>query len=249
MKNKFGFAIIKDSNGHDIFARTPNQLKFTELIDNNQVIFADGPAGCGKTFIAVAKAIQYMRSGKFKKIVLTRPAVESGESLGFLPGALDEKIAPYMTPLYEYLSLFTKAEKSKLQGKHPSKYKEKKMKKESKDSLQSEQTVTIGDFIQVVPLAFMRGMTFNDSIILVDEAQNISKKQMVMLLTRIGFNSKIIITGDQSQRDIDNRENPGFLDAMNRLHNVGHIAAMQFEKSDVLRNDIIQDILEAYSID
>lgn len=246
-REKFGFAITKDKSGKDIYARSENQLKFTKLIDENQIIFCDGAAGTGKTFLAVAKAVQLLKSDRgYERIVLTRPAVESGESLGFLPGELDEKIAPYMTPLYDYIGQLVSNKRNKVQGDYPSKYKKKKEKQIAEGK---EVVVDYNEFVKVVPLAFMRGMTFNNSIVLVDEAQNISKKQMLMLLTRLGHNSKMIITGDQTQRDTPDKEKSALIDAMNRLDGMKQVAAIQFDKSDVMRNDLIQEILDRYDLD
>ncbi len=246
-QDKFGYSIVQDIFGKDVYAKTENQHKLIQAIDSNTVIFVDGPAGTGKTYLAVAKAAAFIKSGKYEKIILTRPAVEAGKGLGFLPGDLSEKISPYMQPLYEYLNMFfAKAPKPKVNGEFPSKYKRKK----AKEVVDKPQTtvVDVNTFTKVIPLEYLRGHTFKNSIIIADESQNIDQAQMILLLTRIGKDSKLIIVGDTLQSDLKFKDDSGFADAINRLADVPNIAHITFNNDDIQRHGIIRDILVAYGM-
>lgn len=240
LKNFFEFPIIEDARGENVCPKTENQLKLCEAIDNNDIIFVSGPAGTGKTMLAIAKAIQaHGEDAAIHKIVLSRPIVESGENLGFLPGTMEDKIHPYLIPLYDYLEMFLK--------KPGVGRKVRKSARKSGDRLPSSDELP--GFIEIAPLAFLRGRTFNNSFIIIDEAQNISKIQMKLLLTRIGKNSKIVLTGDQNQSDLSNKVQNGFIDAIDRLiikNSIPKIVEIKMDKSDILRNGIIKEILEAY---
>lgn len=197
-----------------------NQNKYIEAIDKKDIVFGIGPAGTGKTYLAVAKAIQNLENSNVKKLVLVRPAVEAGERLGFLPGALNEKIDPYLRPIYDALYDFIGFEKvSKLIDKN---------------------------IIEIAPLAFMRGRTINDAFIILDEAQNTTKLQMKMFLTRIGFGSKMVINGDLTQIDLNNSSQSGLLNAIEVLKNEKQIAFCNFSEKDVIRHNLVQKIIRAY---
>lgn len=200
--------------------KTVTQRRYLEAIERNDLVFGIGPAGTGKTYLAVAMAIQALISKKVTRIILTRPAVEAGEKLGFLPGSLQEKIDPYLRPLYDALYDMLDAEKV-----------EKLLERAS---------------IEVAPLAFMRGRTLNDSFIILDEAQNTTAEQMKMLLTRQGFNSKVVITGDLTQVDLPNGRRSGLLDAYDILKEVEGITFVQFDERDVVRHTLVQKIVRAY---
>ena len=200
--------------------KTVTQRRYLEAIERNDLVFGIGPAGTGKTYLAVAMAIQALISKKVTRIILTRPAVEAGEKLGFLPGSLQEKIDPYLRPLYDALYDMLDAEKV-----------EKMLERAS---------------IEIAPLAFMRGRTLNDSFIILDEAQNTTAEQMKMLLTRQGFNSKVVITGDLTQVDLPNGRRSGLLDAYDILKDVEGITFVQFDERDVVRHSLVQRIVRAY---
>ena len=203
--------------------KTYNQFNFIKQVKDNDLVFAIGPAGTGKTFIAVMLAINALRKGDVKKIIITRPAVEAGESLGFLPGDLKEKIDPYLMPIYDALD-------SILGSEQKDKYIEK-------------------GIIEVMPLAYMRGRTLDESFIILDEAQNTTDRQMLMFLTRLGFNSKMIVNGDITQIDLNiSKNNSGLVSALNKLKNVNRIGFVEFNNDDVVRNPLVQTIIEKFSI-
>ncbi|BDU50463.1 PhoH family protein [Haliovirga abyssi] len=206
--------------GKRLRPKTRNQTIYLDMISKNDIIFGVGPAGTGKTYLAVAMAIKNLIEKKVEKIILTRPAVEAGESLGFLPGDLKEKIDPYLRPLYDALYEMVGAEKTY-------KYIEK-------------------EIIEIAPLAYMRGRTLNNSFIILDEAQNTTKTQMKMFLTRFGFNSKAIITGDITQIDLEKKSDSGLIQAIRILRNISKIGIMEFEKKDVVRNKVVKEIIGAY---
>ena len=210
---------IKTSRKH-IHIRSINQQNYVNAIADKDAIFAIGPAGTGKTYLAVARAVEALESSNVRRIVLVRPAVEAGEKLGFLPGDLSEKVDPYLRPIYDALYEFLGFEKvNKLIEKH---------------------------IIEVAPLAFMRGRTLNDSFIILDEAQNTTVPQMKMFLTRMGFGSKMVITGDITQIDLANPSQSGLLDATNILKDMEDIAFCEFDSQDVVRNQLVKLIVNAY---
>ena len=200
--------------------RSINQRKYVEAIEQNDMVFGVGPAGTGKTYLAVAMAVSAMNAKKVSRIVLVRPAVEAGEKLGFLPGSLQEKVDPYLRPLYDALYDLLDPEKV-----------DKMLEK---------------NVIEVAPLAFMRGRTLNDAFIIMDEAQNTTVEQMKMFLTRMGNNSKAVITGDITQIDLPNPRKSGLVDAINVLEGVEGIRFCHFEDSDVVRHALVQRIVRAY---
>jgi phosphate starvation-inducible protein PhoH and related proteins len=202
--------------------RSINQRKYVEAIEQNDMVFGVGPAGTGKTYLAVAMAVAAMNAKKVSRIVLVRPAVEAGEKLGFLPGSLQEKVDPYLRPLYDALyDLLDPERVDKMLEKN---------------------------VIEVAPLAFMRGRTLNDAFIIMDEAQNTTIEQMKMFLTRLGNNSKAVITGDITQIDLPNPRKSGLVDAINVLDGVEGIQFCHFEDSDVVRHALVQRIVRAYDV-
>lgn len=203
-----------------IKARTPGQINYINLARKNDICFAIGPAGTGKTYLAVAIAVSALKRGLVKKIILARPAVEAGESLGFLPGDFREKIDPYLRPLYDALDDMIPSEKLKS-------YIEKRI-------------------IEIVPLAYMRGRTLNNAYVILDEAQNSTTIQMKMFLTRLGGNSKSIITGDITQIDLPPKQVSGLVQAKEILSKVEGVAFVYFDKSDVVRHKLVKDIIDAY---
>lgn len=212
--------IIHGLNGKPILARTANQKKLTEAFDANDMVFAIGPAGSGKTYTAIALAVRALKTKQVRKIILSRPAVEAGEKLGFLPGDMKEKIDPYLQPLYDALEDMIPPLKLK-------EYLENKV-------------------IQIAPLAFMRGRTLNDAVIILDEAQNTTRPQIKMFLTRLGINGKMIITGDITQIDLPYSQPSGLIHAMKVLHHIKGIATVEFNKKDIVRHKLVQRIVEAY---
>ena len=213
--------IAYNYNNQAIRIKTLGQAKLMDAIKLNDIVFASGPAGTGKTFLAVVNAVNALKAGEVKKIVLTRPAVEAGESLGFLPGDLKEKVDPYLMPLYDSLYELLGQEKV--------------------------ETLVERNVIEIVPLAYMRGRTLNDSFIILDEAQNTTSAQMLMFLTRLGQNSKMVITGDLTQIDLYFREGTsGLLDASRRLKNIKGIEVIKLTGQDVVRNPLVQKIIEQY---
>ena len=207
-------------NGKPVKAKTLGQKKYVDAIDNNMIVFGTGPAGTGKTYLAMAKAITAFKNNEVNRIILTRPAIEAGEKLGFLPGDLQSKVDPYLRPLYDALYEIMGAESF--------------MKNMEKG------------LIEVAPLAYMRGRTLDNAYIVLDEAQNTTPAQMKMFLTRIGFGSKAIITGDLSQKDLSPNEKSGLEVALRVLRNIDEIAVVNFTSEDVVRHPLVQKIVNAY---
>ena len=212
--------ICVTSAGKIIKPKTLGQKKYIESIKENTISFGVGPAGTGKTFLAVSMAVRAFRSHEINKIILTRPAVEAGEKLGFLPGDLQTKVDPYLRPLYDALFEMLGAESF-------AKYQER-------------------GSIEVAPLAYMRGRTLDDAFVILDEAQNTSPEQMKMFLTRLGFNSKMVITGDVTQIDLPDPRKSGLIEAVKVLKNVNDIGINYFSEKDVVRHKLVQDIVKAY---
>jgi phosphate starvation-inducible PhoH-like protein len=212
--------IIYGMNGRPILAKTENQQKLVKAFDENDMLFATGPAGSGKTYTAIALAVRALKNKEVKKIILSRPAVEAGEKLGFLPGDMKEKIDPYLQPLYDALEDMIPVAKLK-------EYIENKV-------------------IQIAPLAFMRGRTLSDAVIILDEAQNTSIQQIKMFLTRMGMNAKMIITGDITQIDLPPSQISGLIHAIRVLNRVPGIAQIVFDKKDIVRHKLVQRIVDAY---
>ena len=215
-----GDCICITSKGKPIKAKTVGQKKYIDAIKTNTVIFGVGPAGTGKTFLAVAMAVNALREKQVSRIILTRPAVEAGEKLGFLPGDLQNKIDPYLRPLYDALFEMLGAETFE-------KYREKGV-------------------IEIAPLAYMRGRTLDDSFIILDEAQNTTPEQMKMFLTRFGFGSKAVVTGDITQIDLPDGKRSGLVDAVKILKNIEGIRTHRFTDKDVVRHALVQKIIQAY---
>jgi phosphate starvation-inducible PhoH-like protein len=212
--------VILFTKNQIIRAKTPGQRSYLHQIRGNDIVFAVGPAGTGKTYLAVAFAVASLKNNEITKIVLTRPAVEAGESLGFLPGDLKEKIDPYLRPLYDALDDMIPAEK--LRG-----YIEKRV-------------------IEIAPLAYMRGRTLNNAFVILDEAQNASAMQMKMFLTRLGPNSRAIVTGDVTQIDLPTRQGSGLVQIQEVLRGVEGISFVYFDRNDVVRHRLVKDIIDAY---
>lgn len=212
--------IIHGVSGKTICARTPNQQLLFKKYADNDLLFAIGPAGSGKTYTAIALAVKALKNKEVKKIILSRPAVEAGEKLGFLPGDMKEKIDPYLQPLYDALQDMIPANKL---AEYMS-----------------------NNVIQIAPLAFMRGRTLADAVIVLDEAQNTTIEQIKMFLTRMGLGSKMIITGDLTQIDLPNSQKSGLKDALQVLNGIKGIAVIEFNKKDIVRHKLVQRIVEAY---
>ncbi|MBD1420396.1 PhoH family protein [Sphingobacterium chuzhouense] len=215
-----GEPIVYGPNGLIVRARTPNQLKMVESISKNDILFAIGPAGTGKTYTAVALAVRALRNKEIKRIILTRPAVEAGENLGFLPGDLKEKVDPYLRPLYDALDDMIPSDKLK-------------------DYLERR-------VIEVAPLAFMRGRTLDNCFVILDEAQNATDMQLKMFLTRMGPTAKFIVTGDLTQIDLPKKTQSGLATAVKLLENINGIDIIHLSGSDVVRHKLVRRILEAY---
>jgi len=213
--------IVFGNNGKIIRARTTNQRKLVDLAKTTDLLFASGPAGSGKTYTAIALAVKALRNKEVKRIILSRPAVEAGESLGFLPGDMKEKVDPYLQPLYDALS-------DMIPSKKLSEY------------LETE-------IIQIAPLAYMRGRTLNDAFVILDEAQNTTKNQLKMFLTRMGVNAKFVITGDMSQIDLPKQSDSGLIHAFKLLHYIKGIAFVEFDNSDIVRHRLVKEIVNAYN--
>ena len=212
--------IVFGNSGLVVKARTPNQQKLVDSVKENDMIFALGPAGTGKTYTAVALAVKALKEKEVKKIILTRPAVEAGENLGFLPGDLKEKLDPYIQPLYDALRDMIPAEKLS--------------------------TFMESGVIQIAPLAFMRGRTLDNAFVILDEAQNATQSQMKMFLTRMGKTAKFIITGDATQIDLPHKQPSGLLQAMRILQGIKGIDFITFDTSDVIRHRLVKQIIIAY---
>ena len=203
-----------------IVPRTSGQKKYVGMVNNNDIVFSVGPAGTGKTFIAVAFAVAALENHDVTRIILCRPAVEAGESLGFLPGDLRDKVDPYLTPLYDALNEMVPTNKLKL--------------------------ILNKNIIEVIPLAYMRGRTLNNAFLILDEAQNSTLMQMKMFLTRLGVNSKAIITGDITQIDLPKNSDSGLIDVLNVLKGVDGIGFVELNENDVVRHKLVRDIIKAY---
>lgn len=216
----YGDCVCITSKGKPVKPKTLGQKKYVEAIRKNTIVLGAGPAGTGKTYLAVAMAVTAFRAKEVNRIILTRPAVEAGEKLGFLPGDLQQKVDPYLRPLYDALFDMLGAEAF-------ARYQER-------------------GSIEVAPLAYMRGRTLDDSFIILDEAQNTTREQMKMFLTRLGFNSKMVVTGDVTQIDLPDGKRSGLTDAMKILRNVPDISINTFTEKDVVRHKLVQDIIKAY---
>ena len=212
--------IIHGMNGKPITAWTENQQLLVKAFEENDLVFATGPAGSGKTFVAIALAVKALKNKMVRKIILSRPAVEAGEKLGFLPGEMKDKLDPYLQPLYDALQDMIP----------PAKLKE----------------YIENNVIQIAPLAFMRGRTLNDAVIILDEAQNTTTHQIKMFLTRLGMNAKMIVTGDMTQIDLPAAATSGLKEAMSILKGVEGIGKVEFTKKDIVRHKLVQRIVEAY---
>lgn len=212
--------IIYGTNGKPIVARTENQQKLVKEFESSDLVFALGPAGSGKTYVAIALAVRALKNKEVKKIILSRPAVEAGEKLGFLPGDMKDKIDPYLQPLYDALQDMIPAAKLK-------------------EYMES-------NVIQIAPLAFMRGRTLSDAVIILDEAQNTTTHQIKMFLTRLGLNGKMIVTGDMTQIDLPVAQTSGLVQAIRILKDVPGIGKVEFTKKDIVRHKLVQRIVEAY---
>ena len=212
--------IIYGVNGRPITARTENQKALVDAFRKNDLCFALGPAGSGKTYVAIALAVKALKNKEIRKIILSRPAVEAGEKLGFLPGEMKDKLDPYLQPLYDALEDMIPAAKLK--------------------------ELMETDVIQIAPLAYMRGRTLSDAVIILDEAQNTTAPQIKMFLTRLGLGARMIVTGDMSQIDLPNNVTSGLVQAQRILHNIPGIATVQFDKRDIVRHKLVQKIVDAY---
>ena len=206
--------------GKAISPKTKGQLEFVSAMEQYSVVFAIGPAGTGKTYLAVIEAVSALKKGDVRRIVLTRPAVEAGENLGFLPGELKAKMDPYLTPLYDALHDMLGVE-------------------------QTEKLIEKGT-VEIAPLAYMRGRTLDDSFVILDEAQNTTPAQMKMFLTRLGFNSRMVITGDVTQIDLDHGHRSGLIDAAETLKGIDEIRILELSSDDVVRHPLVQKIIERY---
>ena len=213
-------AIVYGNNGVIIKARTANQRRLVELYDKNDLIFATGPAGSGKTYTAIALAVRALRDKQVKRVILTRPAVEAGEKLGFLPGDLKEKLDPYLQPLYDALNDMIPAAK---------------LQKFMEDGT-----------VQIAPLAYMRGRTLDNAFVILDEAQNTTQSQIKMFLTRMGRNAKFIVTGDVTQVDLPRRSDSGLTRAIRTVQNIEGVGFVEFDRSDIVRHPLVKHIVDAF---
>ncbi|MBR0036169.1 MAG: PhoH family protein [Bacteroidales bacterium] len=212
--------IIYGVNGKPITARTENQRKLVDAFHQNDLVFALGPAGSGKTYVAIALAVRALKNKEIRKIILSRPAVEAGEKLGFLPGEMKDKLDPYLQPLYDALEDMIPSAKLK--------------------------ELMETNVIQIAPLAYMRGRTLSDAIIILDEAQNTTAPQIKMFLTRLGLGARMIVTGDMSQIDLPRNVTSGLVQAQRILRNIPGIATIEFDKHDIVRHRLVQKIVDAY---
>ncbi len=219
-KQESGDIILHTHTGETITAKTPGQRKIVQAVEYNDIVFSIGPAGTGKTFTSVALAVQALKQRKVKKIILARPAVEAGENLGFLPGDLKEKIDPYLRPLYDALEEMIEYDKLEFQ--------------------------LAKNIIEIAPLAYMRGRTLNNAFVILDEAQNATNTQMKMFLTRIGFNSRAIITGDITQSDLPRKQHSGLISIQQILDKIDGISFVYLDQRDVVRHKLVRDIIDAY---
>ena len=213
--------ILHGVNGKSIYARSINQKALVAAYEENDLLFAVGPAGSGKTYTAIALAVRALKQKEVKRIILSRPAVEAGEKLGFLPGDMKEKIDPYLQPLYDALQDMIQAAKL-------TEYMEK-------------------GTIQIAPLAFMRGRTLSEAVVILDEAQNTTALQLKMFLTRLGLGGKMIVTGDMTQIDLPVSQKSGLRDAMERFHNIKGIKIIEFNEKDIVRHPLVKRIVAAYA--
>jgi phosphate starvation-inducible protein PhoH and related proteins len=211
---------LRQAGKRRITAKSANQRKYLDAIEEYDIVFGIGPAGTGKTYLAMAQAVNYLLAKKVSRIILARPAVEAGEKLGFLPGDLQEKVNPYLRPLYDALFDMMEVEKA-------------------------ERLLERGT-IEVAPIAFMRGRTLNDAFVILDEAQNTTSEQMKMFLTRLGFGSKAVVTGDITQVDLPVGRTSGLIEAMHVVGNIEGIAFIHFDERDVVRHKLVQAIVKAY---
>ena len=223
LSNFFASKIKISRRRQEIVPRTRNQLAYVEAMNKSDIVFALGPAGTGKTYLAVAMAVNALMTGKRDRIILARPAVEAGENLGFLPGKLEDKINPYLRPLHDAL----------------------------RDMIEPQELATLTErgMIELAPLAFMRGRTLNNSFIILDEAQNTTDDQMLMFLTRLGFNSQCVVAGDPSQTDLPSRKASGLGKAIRLLSKIDGISICRFDRGDVMRHSLVERIVRAYEQD
>ena len=215
--------LVYGNNGMVVRARTPNQQRLVELYEKNDLLFAVGPAGSGKTYTAIALAVRALKEKEVRRIILTRPAVEAGEKLGFLPGDMKEKLDPYLQPLYDALN-------------------------DMIPPLKLQKFLEEGT-VQIAPLAYMRGRTLDNAFVILDEAQNTTLSQIKMFLTRMGRNARFIVTGDVTQIDLPRRSDSGLTRAMQILKDVKGIGQVEFDKRDIVRHELVKQIVEAFDHD
>jgi phosphate starvation-inducible PhoH-like protein len=221
LRDYFLRGTIRPSTKKQVVPKSLHQRAYLEAIDQHDIVFGVGPAGTGKTYLAMAQAVSYLLAKRVTRIILARPAVEAGEKLGFLPGDLQEKVNPYLRPLYDALYDMLETERA-------------------------ERLLERGT-IEIAPLAFMRGRTLNDAFVILDEAQNTTSEQMKMFLTRLGFGSKAVITGDVTQIDLPQGKVSGLIEALNVVRQIDGIAFIHFDERDVVRHKLVQQIVKAYA--